>query len=61
MDLGQARDFTAIAIIERAEARGAWDAAQFAHRKETTLALRYLERMPLGTPYPALWQRGRAR
>ena len=32
VDLGQARDYTAIAVVERAETTGAWDAAMFAWR-----------------------------
>jgi len=49
--LGQSRDFTSVAIVERVEETGAWDAAAFAYRKTTALRLRYLERMPLGTTY----------
>jgi hypothetical protein len=51
VDLGQARDFTAVAIVERAEVVGEWDAAAYAYRKHTALRLRFLERMTLGTPY----------
>ena len=51
LDLGQSRDFTSVAIVERVEETGAWDAAAFAYRKTTALRLRYLERMPLGTTY----------
>jgi hypothetical protein len=60
MDLGQARDFTAIAILERAESSGAFDPVQYAYRKVTSLQLRHLERMPLGTPYPEVAARARA-
>lgn len=59
MDLGQARDYTAIAVLERAETQGAFDPVQFAYRKETSLRLRHLERMQLGTPYPAVAARAR--
>jgi hypothetical protein len=52
LDLGQKQDPTALAVVEWTEFAGAWDAAAFEHRKETSLSLRYLERMPLGTPYP---------
>lgn len=52
VDFGQSRDFTAIAVLERAETKGAWDGAMYAWRKEVTLHLRYLERVALGTPYP---------
>ena len=59
LDLGQSRDFTAIAILERAELTGAWDAEEFAHRKMAALRLRYLERIPLGTTYPDVVERVR--
>ena len=52
LDLGQRQDPTALAVLEWAEYAGAWDAAAFEHRKETSLSLRYLERIQLGTPYP---------
>lgn len=52
LDLGQSQDFTALAIVERTQLKGDWDAAAYAYRKETALRLRYLERVPLGTPYP---------
>ena len=52
LDLGQKQDPTALAVVEWAEYVGAWDAVAFEHRKETSLSLRHLERMPLGTPYP---------
>ena len=52
LDLGQRQDPTALAVVEWAEYAGAWDAVAFEFRKETSLSLRYLERMPLGTPYP---------
>jgi hypothetical protein len=52
LDLGQKQDPTALAMVEWRECPGARDAATFEYRKETSLSLRYLERMPLGTPYP---------
>lgn len=55
--MGQCRDFTALAVLERAELRGDWDLAMFAWRKVVALRLRYLERMPLGTPYPEIAKR----
>ena len=43
LDLGQARDYTALAILQRTRASpGA----------EKSFAVRHLERFPLGTPYP---------
>jgi len=57
VDLGQSRDFTAIAVVERAETTGEWDAAKFAWRKVVKLQLRYLERIGLGTSYPEVVER----
>jgi hypothetical protein len=57
VDFGQTKDFTTIAVVERAETTGAWDAAQFAWRKNVSLQLRYLERVPLGTPYTEVVKR----
>src|ERR1039457_7077570 len=57
VDFGQSRDFTAIAVLERAETRGAWDPVMFAWKKEVSLQLRYLERVALGTPYPEVVDR----
>jgi len=59
LDLGQSRDYTALAAVERVETVGEWDPVQFARRKGTALRLRYLERMPLGTPYPEVVERVR--
>jgi hypothetical protein len=56
-DLGQAADFTAFAVVERAERKGAWDPVMFAWRKTVSLRLRYLERPPLKTPYPEIVER----
>jgi hypothetical protein len=57
VDFGQSRDFTAIAVLERAETTGEWDPAMFAWRKVVSLQLRYLERIALGTPYPEVVER----
>ena len=57
VDLGQRQDFTAIAVVERTELTGEWDAAVWAYRKEVALRLRYLERITLGTPYPEVADR----
>ncbi len=52
VDLGQRKDFSAIAVVERREARG-FEPVYW--RTETAqsnqLVVRYLERMRLGTPY----------
>jgi hypothetical protein len=57
VDLGQRRDYSTIAVVERAELRGDFDHALWAWRKETALRLRMLERIPLGTPYPDVVRR----
>ncbi len=57
LDLGQVCDFSTLAVIERVELPGEWDAAAFAHKKTITLRLRFLERIPLGTPYPEVVER----
>jgi hypothetical protein len=59
LDLGQSRDHTAIAVLERAELGGDWDPVMFAHLKVVELRLRYLERVALGTPYPEVVARVR--
>ncbi len=56
-DFGKSRDYTAIAVLERAELKGGFDYAVLAHRKEIALRLRYLERIPLGTSYPEVVER----
>src|ERR1039458_10552430 len=56
-DFGQSRDYTSIAVLERAETAGKFDHMVRAHEKEVALRLRYLERIPLGTPYPDVVER----
>lgn len=46
LDLGQKQDFSAIAVVQRVERRLAFLSPEFEH-----LQVRYLERLPLGTPY----------
>ena len=57
VDLGQTNDWTAVAVVERAEETGEWDAAKFARRKVVTLQLRHLERITRGTSYPQVVKR----
>src|SRR5258708_6265853 len=52
LDLGQVQDYTALAVIEAADTKGAWDPVQLYFRRHRELRLRHLERMPLGRPYP---------
>jgi hypothetical protein len=48
LDLGQARDYTAIAVLERTTLPD----PRREDRKLHHYAVRHLERLPLGTPYP---------
>src|SRR5580704_10725607 len=57
LDLGQVCDFSTLAAIERVELMGEWDPVVFAWKKRTVRRLRYLERIPLGTPYPDVVRR----
>ena len=59
LDVGQSQDFTAIAVVERVELQGEWDAARYSHRRMAALDLRWLERVPLQTPYPEVVERVR--
>jgi len=52
LDLGQARDYTALAILERTESAREIDAVSFERRKVVCQRIRHLERLPLGTSYP---------
>jgi hypothetical protein len=54
LDLGQRRDYTAIAIVERRYKD------EDDQRKVQSLALRRIERVPLGTSYPQVVDRVRA-
>jgi len=54
LDLGQKRDHSAIAVVERVEAYSAYRAPVLGR-----LEVRYLERVPLGTSYPAVAERVR--
>ena len=54
LDLGQRRDHTAMAVVERRETRLAYQAPQFSE-----VWVRYLERVALGTPYPRVVERVR--
>jgi len=55
--LGQSRDPSAIAVVERAEVVGPFDPMMYAYRKTAALRVRHLERIPLGTGYPEVVQR----
>ena len=53
LDLGQRQDHSAVAIVEKPDARLVWMAGQ------KTLMVRRVERMALGTPYPRVVARVR--
>ena len=55
-DIGQKRDPTAIAVVE-VEFRVHVDHVGLRHRWEDHQLVRHLERLPLGTPYPAVADR----
>lgn len=58
VDLGQRRDRTAIAIIERSEAvADRPDPVTWARERITLQQVRHLERLPQGTPYTLVTQR----
>ncbi len=52
LDLGQARDHSALAVVERVERQRAFQSSVF-----EGMVTRYVERMPLGMPYPAVVER----
>jgi hypothetical protein len=54
LDLGQSRDHSAIAVVERKEAMRAFQAPML-----EALLVRHVERVPLGTPYPRVVSRVR--
>jgi hypothetical protein len=60
LDLGQKQDYTAIAVLERAEiATGEIDGVTYERKLETHYGLRFLQRVRLGTSYPAIVERVR--
>ena len=60
LDLGQARDYTALAIIEKVMPDGdvpLYEKTEPPMPPEPHVHVRYLERFPLGTPYPDVVRR----
>jgi hypothetical protein len=53
LDLGQAHEFTALAIVEKAVVQERFGA----EAAEPTYAVRHLERFPMGTPYAEIFER----
>jgi hypothetical protein len=61
LDLGQSRDHSALAVVERAELiLDEIDHVTYERLKERRYRVRYLERVALGTPYPNVVERVRA-
>ena len=54
LDLGQRRDYTAIVVVERRDQRQGFSPPVF-----HSVAVRHVERLPLGTPYPQVVERVR--
>jgi hypothetical protein len=54
LDLGQARDHTAIAVLERTEIPLGHSPVTFERIVETRYSFRHLERLPLGLDYPSM-------
>jgi hypothetical protein len=54
LDLGQARDHTAIAVLERSEIYLGRSPVTFDRIVEKRYSFRHLERLPLGTDYPSM-------
>jgi hypothetical protein len=52
LDLGQSRDHSALAVVERAEVFGDLDYVTYERRRALRYRVRFLERVRLGTPYP---------
>lgn len=53
LDLGQSRDYSALAVVERAEIfRDEMDWVTYERRRGRRFRVRYLQRVRLGTPYP---------
>ena len=54
LDLGQKRDHSAVVVVERVDRGQPFQGYRF-----ESLMVRYVERMPLGTPYPRVVERVR--
>jgi len=60
LDLGQSHDPSALSVVERAEifrGRNGW--VSFERRRRCGFRVLFLERAPLGTPYPRVVERVR--
>ena len=60
LDLGQSRDYSALAVVERADVLlDGMDYATYERHPERRYRVRFLERIALGTPYPEVVERAR--
>jgi hypothetical protein len=60
LDLGQSRDHSALAVVERADLiLDEIDHATYERLRERQYRVRFLERVALGTPYPNVVERAR--
>jgi hypothetical protein len=60
LDLGQSRDYSALAVVERADVLlDGMDYATYERHRERRYRVRFLERIALGTPYPEVVERAR--
>jgi hypothetical protein len=57
LDLGQKRDYSAVAVVEKWQVRTEWSAVHFCDLYEDRMALRLLERVQLGTSYLRVCER----
>src|ERR1035438_3461041 len=57
VDLGQRRDYTALAVVESLRVKTGFDAERWTDVFEEQVAVRHLERLPLGTPYTDVAER----
>jgi len=55
VDLGQSKDYTAMAVVERVTTHTLLDSGDI--KEEVNIHLRHLERPPLGTKYPVIVKR----
>ena len=59
LDLGQRRDYSALAVVERTELILDLDYVTYERRREMRYRVPFVERVRLGTPYPDVVQRVR--
>ena len=57
LDLGQRKDYTAVAVVDKWEVETGFDYVYWKKVTEERCGVRHLERMPLGTPYPEVVER----